>query len=454
MKALVGAGLAFALATLATRPADACNGRPTDPAGYQGYSYGAAEVKSFATADVRVHYATSGDHMPFLTSKRADNVPDSVAFAAEVAQTSLAKFAELGFKKIPGDGACTSNGGDDKLDIYLVKFAGADGSTAPEDCKGNVCSSFFLVDSTFTRYPTPEEGFKTVVSHELFHGVQNAYNKSTERFWAEGTAQWAMKRAFPEVGDFERQLPAFFNEPQRSLDSPPGGVTAGFLYGSSVWPLFLELRHGAETVREIFELEEGGAKTLEATDSVLGKKGSSLADAFPLFSAWNVATGKTYTGEGGYPDAAKYPGIKTKALSDGIEGITSGLSSFAYVGKLEGKQGVTLDTDATRNAGLLVPIEGGKLKLGNAQKLPANAEGNVLVIVAGTTTKKTDAKFTLHVGEPVTQEADAGASSGGGSSSGDDGCACANAPRTGDGLSAFVLVVFGALISRSRSRKR
>jgi hypothetical protein len=449
---------AVALASLWVRPADACNGRPTDAAGYLGFTYGAVAAKSFATADVRVHYAPSGEHAPDLRTTRSDSVPDMVAFAAETAQAALGKYAEMGYRKIPSDESCPSNGGDAKVDIYLVKFPAADGATAPEACNGSSCSSFVLVESTFLGrgYPSVKEGFQTVVVHELFHAVQNVYDKELERFWAEGSAQWAMKTLHPHLVDFENQLPAFFAQPNKSLDAPPGGVTAGFLYGSAVWPLFLSLRHGPETVREILELEGEGQKTLVATDAVLAKKGSSLAEAFPLFAAWNVAT-KKYAGEGGYPDAAKYPGVKTATLADGVNGITSGLSYFAYAGTLDGPSSVSLETDEARNAGMLVPIEGGKARVDKAAKLPANGEGEVLVVVAGTTTKKTDARFTVHIGPPVQGPGASSSSSSGGSSGGDDDGGCRAAPSgsaSAEGIAPGVFVALGALLSRRCRRRR
>lgn len=389
-----------ALVLFASRAAfAACQGRPTDPSGFQGYTYGSAAAASFAGARVRVHYATSGANVPDLATTRADTVPDTVALAADAGDRSLVKFAEMGFKQPPGDDACTSSGGDAKLDIYLVAFAGADGTTVAESCSGRQCASFVLVDSTFAGrgYPTVAEGFRTVVSHEIFHAVQNGYDAEMDRFWAEGTAQWAMKSVFPEVIDFERQLPAFFKDSARSLDTQPSGVTAGFLYGAAVWPLFLTQRHGTDTVREIFEKQLDGTKAIAATDLVLAGKGSSVAADYPLFGAYNAAT-RSLAAEGGYPDAAKYPGVKIDSLEEGVSGITSGLSYFVYRGTLEALSSISIEGDAQRIGGVAVPITGGTVRIASAMPLPAKVEGEVLVVIAGITTKKTDAPFTVHVG--------------------------------------------------------
>jgi hypothetical protein len=451
--ALACGSVVFAVAGRAA--AATCQGRPTDAAGYQGYAYGAAIVKSYATARVRVHYATSGPHVPDLTTTRADTVPETVALAGDVAERSLAKFAEMGFKQPPSDEACTSNGGDSKLDVYLVGFAGADGTTIPEACSGRTCASFVLVESSFSGrgYPSIAEGFRTVVSHELFHAVQNGYDSEIDRFWAEGTAQWAMKNVFPEAVDFERQLPAFFKDNTRSLDTAPSGVTAGFLYGSAVWPLFLEIRHGGGTVREIFEKQTDGTKAIAATDAVLALKSASVAQDYPLFGAFNVAT-KTFAADGGYPDAAKYPGVKSEVLADGVTGITSGLSYFVYRGTLDADSKISLETDAARNGGVVMPITDGKARVASALPLPANASaGEVFVIVGGTTTKKTDARFTVRIGAadaPVPGDGGAASSSGTGGGGGDGGCATTRTESPPQTLSVVAMVLAGLLLRRGR----
>jgi len=446
--ALLGGALLHASAARA-----ACMGRPTDASGYQGYAYGAAEVKSFAKERVRVHWATSGTHAPALASGRADGVPDSVAYAADVAEQALARYAEMGYRAVPSDTACASNGGDEKLDVYLVRFNGGDGACVAE-CTGGACPSFALVDAKLNGgYASPEEGFRMVVTHELFHAVQNLYKTGDDPFWAEGTAQWAMKTLHPDLPDFERNLPKFFGEPTRSLDAPPTGVTAGYLYGSAVWPLFLATSFGPDTVREIFEVEAEGHEALEATDLVLAKKGSSLAEAFPMFAAWNVATAEL-AGTGGYPDAAQYPGVKTAALEDGASNITSGLAYFAYRGALDAKYRIELETDAARNGGLVVPIEGGKARIDRAAKLPAEAEGEVVVVVAGTTTRKTDAPFAIRLAEPEAAPP-AASSSGGAPGGGDDGCRAAPGPSPSGG--GLLLAGVGAVLAialRSPRRRR
>lgn len=419
--------------------------RPTDPGGHAGYDYGAAPVASYATANVRVHYATSGPHQARLQSTRGDNVPDDVVHAAEVTEDSLGRYQAMGFRAPKGDGdyaACSSNGGDARLDVYLVAFKGSDGMTVSEACstsgKARRCSSYIMAEATFAGrgYKSYDDAVRTVLPHELFHAIQNAYDSDLDGFWGEGSAQWAADHLQPSLEDMERQMPAFFAETSRSLDTPPGGATAGFLYGSAVWPVYLTTRHGVDVVRAILDEEgKGQGGTLASTDVVLKGHGDSLAEAFPLFAVWNGATGSR-AGDpslGGYPDGARYPTAKVTdvdgAVGVEVKGITSGLSAYYYRVAVDEPRRVVLDTDGERNAGYLLPLEDGKARMDQAAPLPAVVRGEALVVVAGRTTKKTDAPFTVRVDvAPVetTGGADGGATSApGGSEPPDEGCAVA-----------------------------
>lgn len=453
--ALLGTAVAVASLAASARAGAQCAGRPTDPQGVQGYAYAPAAEKTFDTDHARVHYATTGTHAPDLATTRPDGVPDTVAFAGTTAEDALKRFAERGFRAPPSDAACPSNGGDAKVDVYLVRFAGADGTTIPESCTGSACASFVLVDATFTGrgYANAQEGFSTVVTHELFHAVQNAYDAQLDRFWAEGTAQWAMKALHPELQDFERQLPAFFVDPKRSIDSQPSGVTAGFLYGSAVFPLFLESVYGEGFVKATLEEEAKGTKAVSAIDLVLKARGSALAEAYPLFGAWNAAT-KDRAGTGGYPDAAKYPGVKAEALEDDVSGISSGLGYAAYTGTVPAGSKVTLVTDDTRNAGVLVPLEGGKARLDKVVKLPASFGGEALVVVAGISTKKTDAPYVLRITPDDTASASSSSGSLPAGGSGDEGgCAVATPVRERTVFAAASVAAL-ALVGALRRRRR
>jgi len=449
--------------------ADGCiHTRPTDPKGFNGYVYD-TPVASFGTGRVLVWYAKSGHHAPDLTSTRSDGVPDDVAHAAEVTDDALARYIAMGFRAPISDGtypACASNGGDERLDVYLVDFTAADGSTIAESCTpsggATQCASYILAKAQKgSLYASWDEAARTILPHETFHVVQNAYDEELDRFWAEGTAQWAAKALDPALVDLERNLPAFFASLDRSLDAPVSGVTAEYLYGAAIWPVFLTARAGNDIVRAILEKEGAtGGPALVATDTVLTGLQTSLADEFATFSSWNVATG-TRAGTGGYADAAKYPEAKLGTLTAGgsVKAISSGLAAFAYAIHADSAQTVTLDTDATRNRGLVVPLEAGKARLDKTTSLPATVLGDAIVVVTATTTKKSDAPFTLTA--VAAAETDAGADAetpGDTPTSGDDGgrggCAVTRGAADRGPFGAIWIVAITGVIASMRRRTR
>lgn len=468
------------LAAAAPARAEDCTAqRPSDLGGYFGYAYGADDVATFDGAAVRVWYARSGTHAVRPASTRPDGVPDDVAATAAVADAALAAFASWAFRAPLGDGAfpaCASNGGDARLDVYLVSFTGSDGLTATEQCtdSGGVltCPSFVLVESRLDqRYGDFGVGARTVVPHELFHAVQNAYDAELARFWAEGSAQWAAARLDPALDDLVRRLPAFFADLDRPLDVPPGGVVASWLYGSAVWPVFLEQRVGLAGVRAVFEAEAAsGAPALEAADGVLLGAGSSLTAEYAVFSRWNAATGTRAPADAseGYAEAARYPLAPTTPWTELThDGVSAGLSARHYAIAATSPELLELTADPARIGAWLVPLAAGRADLAAARELPARLEGEGIVVVAGRSLLKSDARFTLHRGPappldagPDAEvawpdaEAEAGSAVGAGTeAASDSGCTLARArgslaPRTW----AALLVVAAGLAGGARRR--
>jgi hypothetical protein len=398
-------GVAIVLFSPLARAEDCPHLRPTDATALGGYVYEGTPA-SFPTPEgnVRVWWTPTGTHAPPLASTRMDGTPDVVVTIGTVLEESIAGFKKLGFKPALRDGdyaACASNGGDDRLDIYLVAFKGADGQAATDRCTTAGCSGFMFVDKNFVArgYKTTREGAETVAAHEYFHLVQYAYGKDMDRFWSEGTAQWATKQVFPEIVDLERFLPDFFDSTARPLDTPPTGVTAGYLYGSAIFPQYLGEKHGIDVVVRAMEaFAAGKTPALVAVDDALTGKGTSLADDFITFASWNAATGSR-AGQGTYKNAAKYPMVPASEFADGVdakvEDITAGFGARYYALHDPTPRTIALDADGERLGGVALPLVDGKVALDKSAALPARVEGEAIVVLAGRSSKKTDVRFTL-----------------------------------------------------------
>jgi hypothetical protein len=434
------------------RTSQACQ-RPTDPGGYAGYDYAPAAPSKFDGNKVRIWYTTTGPHAVNPATTRIDMVPDNVARAAAVGDDALTKYAMMGFLPPLSDAAC---GGDDRIDIYLMHFNAADGDAATDTCTNvgaaKKCSAFALVEARLENaYGTFDLGARVVIPHELFHATQDAYDANLDRFWAEGTAQWAAKTLDPTTHDLEAFLPDFFANATRSIDVASGGVTSGYIYGAAIFPVFLTEHVGMDTVRLALEQEAMlGPPSMTAIGAALGGLGTSMAAEYPTFAAWNAATG-TRAGTGGYADASKYPMVKDIAAFDGasVSGVVSGFSVFYYSYDFGADpHELTLEGDLARVGARVFPLEDGRANLDRLASLPAIVTGPGILVVSGISTKKSDAPFTVKVGPPTMPMPDAGAG-GGTPKMGGGGC-----NLSGDRGGAWLLVLGLLAMLRARSRLR
>lgn len=402
------AGAALGLAVAATlvcvqARAQSCEAnRPTDAQGTSGLSYGGAVTGYLDSASgrARVHFAQSGVHAPSSMS--------TVTAAVEAADAALAKYAELGYLPVVSDATspCASNGGGGQVDIYLADFRAADGQAVIDHCEagseGRRCSGFILVENDFSLggYADAVEGMRTVVTHELFHLVQAAYDTSAPRWWSEGSAQWAAKQVYPEIVDLERFLPAYFENPERPLDGA-AGVASNFLYATAIWPVFLSQRFGADLIRRVFVKMAAGEPVFDAIDAELSAEGSGLGPEFLRFAVFNVGTGAWAPEAGGYADAARYPEVPVTELAvqanQKISGIGSGLSAKYYGLRVSGRRNLSLSADPARIAASFIPIEDDAAQIDAAVALPTVVLADGIVVVAGQTPAKNDAPYALTI---------------------------------------------------------
>ena len=462
------AALAALSLTSSLARAQACESlRPTESGAAQG-NYGSAEVKSHDSASgrARVHYAASGPHAPPAAASLESGVPDAVVVAARAADDAFAKFDELGYRAplSDADSPCGSNGDSDAVDIYLLNFTAADGQAVLDHCQEGTpkrCAGFILIDNDFRSggYADTAEGVRTVVPHELFHLVQNAYDVEVEQWWSEGSAQWAAKQVYPELRDLERFLPAYFDNPWRPLNVPPSGPITNFLYATAIWPVFLSERFDDDVVREVLEQLTGDRDgVFPATQQVLSARGSTLEREFLTFAAQNAATGVRAPDEGGYLHAADYPLLEltpfTPTVGSALNEIASGLGAFYYSVSSTTPVGLSLEqSDEKRVDALLLPVVDGMVDLARGRPVEGMFEGKGIVVVAGQSLARVDAPFTLRATSVKPDRPAVGDDIGPDSS----GCALgprpSNASNLGSALAIAAMLGLRASARRRRSRK-
>ncbi len=168
------------------------------------------------SGDLLVHYATTARTRP-AADANADGVPDFVESVAQIAEAALDQLVALGFRRPLSD---TAIDGDARIDIYLRDLVSADGSAGTDSCTGDRCVGYVVAENDYAgySYPSVEEGIRSVVPHEIFHLIQNAYAAGQPSSWTEGSAVWAVEQLYGAGNsDFERFLPSFL---QRSFRPP------------------------------------------------------------------------------------------------------------------------------------------------------------------------------------------------------------------------------------------
>jgi len=222
------------------------------------------DVEAFDGELVRVHFTRTGPDAVRLADADGDTVPDAVAQVTVAYDEVLTFFAGLGFRAPITDlGGPQGDGGDGRLDVYLIDFGGAsDGAWVRERCDAHArCSGYVVQENDFAGYGYPSYRVATriLASHELFHAVQAAYDANQGANWSEATAVWASERFDPSLSDLENFADGWLEEPDRSIDQEPTGPVASYSYGLGLFAQFLFERFGDAVHLGLWEAVEDGA---------------------------------------------------------------------------------------------------------------------------------------------------------------------------------------------------
>lgn len=272
-----------------------------------------------------IHFTRNGTNAVPAADADVSGTPDFVEQVADVYDEVITHYEGMGFRAPKSDEAIADNGGDGKFDVYLVDFAGiGDGTFRVDECdvaKPDVCTGYMVQENDYAGYGYPSTlvANRILGSHELFHGIQAAYDHGQGSVFAEGTAVWATESFDPSLKDFEYFLDGYLDNADRSLDVPLPGPVDPFSYGSAIFFRFLEERYGDGTVRTLMEHTEDGSfgkanpVWIEEIDPVLqGIAKTSFADAFVEFATWNLFTGAHADPARGYASGAGYPPLKMR----------------------------------------------------------------------------------------------------------------------------------------------
>lgn len=287
-------------------------------------------TQTYETQNFMVWYTTTGSNAPPTADSDSSGIPDYIENAGKYAEETLAhQVNTLGYKKPP----ITTI---PKYYLYIATYAsGVYGVTFyghfPGN-SGNQIDALFIIHNNFSFARTNEDpdgtvlgALKVTIAHELFHGVQAAYDWfedeegcsgiSPSCYWfAEASAVWMEDEVYPNTNDYIGYLTAWFSANGVPLDSS----SILHQYGSVIFAKFLsEKVAGAdgkanpviikdiweETVNTINAATQRGGRSLDAIKTVLqAKYAATLPVELKNFYVTNYLKN--------YVDGAKFPGVR------------------------------------------------------------------------------------------------------------------------------------------------
>jgi uncharacterized protein (TIGR03382 family) len=191
----------------------------------------------------------------------------------------------------------------------------------------------------------------------------------------------------------------------RPFERASSGFGDTFSYGAALWPYFLEHRFGADAVVATWAACEA-APFLDAVDSALAARGSSLDEAWVEFTRWNALTGSHAT-SGAYPAAQAWrEAPREMAIAATGTTYVEGLSARYVPLTVAARSTITLaPTSGIRVAGWLIAdgaaFDDGIELVDNAATVEA---GSYTLVVTGLSRGTITTAVDIAIGEPIEED--------------------------------------------------
>lgn len=188
-------------------------------------------------------------------------------------------------------------GGDDKLDIYIINIEGSvigwcSSSGCPPDPMTPEAdyASYIAIDAD------ESWGTNTIeetCAHEFMHALQNGYEAAEPSWFKENTSVWVENYVYDYNG-YATYLHGGDNclrRPWYDIRTTDEGL---YEYGASPWPMYMDVRHGGqEAVRMVWEncAATTGSNMWEALEETAVHYGLDLDIWLAEYACWRWFTG-------------------------------------------------------------------------------------------------------------------------------------------------------------------
>jgi hypothetical protein len=200
------------------------------------------------------------------------------------------RFKQLLGREPRGDKADTPNGGDKRIDIYMVprdKMVGAPGLCIPTLGSGQYSSAYIFIKENLSG-----KKLGSNLAHELFHAFQFSFDAEEDSWWMEATAQWSIDFIKKEWNVEWEVLKFVFLRSEFRM-KPITEFGGNHEYGIYLFPYYMSQEYSDETIAAIWKNceQKRGPSSLQAIDDELG-----FDDVFKEFVLFNLDDG-SYKGK-------------------------------------------------------------------------------------------------------------------------------------------------------------
>ncbi|MGH2736451.1 MAG: CARDB domain-containing protein [Actinomycetota bacterium] len=261
-------------ARAAAGPID-CTGRDTPPAIDSDWAFK-------ETAHTKIWYRTVD--VEGASASESESVAGQIAGAIEHIRTEV---TTLFGTEAPPDFLEACNGGDDRLDVYVMPVSGLRAVTVPFPPGDKLVPSFMVVDASAA---TDEKRTRDIVAHEFAHTLHIGaydYHEDTRlyRWLEEATANWVIDHIYPDDNVIEHDYAAkYLTHPGKFVNPIEEQLAFG---GENGYEDYLFLLHvarkfGPQHIKAIWD----GVIASNSIDAVDDAIPGGWKERWPDFALW------------------------------------------------------------------------------------------------------------------------------------------------------------------------
>jgi hypothetical protein len=276
----------------------------------------------------RVSYLTTSDSaVPLTDVAPANGIPDYVErIASYLDEAWRVEIDVWGFEAPIRD------------PYYAVMFSNQPGTYGYTQSNGT--TTRIVLENDYAGFPPNDDpdgdtlgAAKVTCAHEFKHASQYRASLWVEGWWLELDATWAEDLVFDATNDYYLYVGALasgISAPGTPLNE--GGAGS---YEDCIWQHWMSETWTPQVIVDLWDRRQAHPteSMLASYDAVLGSRGSSFATEYPVFAAWNYATGTRAIPALGYAEAAGYatgPATEVAAYPATLGGQLAHLSAANY----------------------------------------------------------------------------------------------------------------------------